>query len=183
MAPAHVISSAVTRTADGNRVVPCSCGTGPSSDLTTGAFAIGTHAGARGECFFIGTYRGCYGCPPNSRHRSPLSTDAEWPGFLETLGREAAIALDNVELFNNRARITKNGTVRVTRAVSRAKRYRWLRDCLRWSTYLTSDRPYRKALSRQEALELIRVDKGKHFDPQVVDVFLREMAGEAPPVE
>jgi putative nucleotidyltransferase with HDIG domain len=38
---------------------------------------------------------------------------------------------------------------------------------------LTSDRPYRKAWSKAKALEYIREQSGKHFDPQVVEVFLR----------
>ncbi|MDZ4132391.1 MAG: HD-GYP domain-containing protein, partial [Dethiobacteria bacterium] len=37
---------------------------------------------------------------------------------------------------------------------------------------LTSDRPYRKAWSREEALEFIKKESGTHFDPQVVDLFL-----------
>ncbi|MDY6827419.1 MAG: CHASE domain-containing protein [Bacillota bacterium] len=40
---------------------------------------------------------------------------------------------------------------------------------------LTSDRPYRKAWSREEALEYIRENSGNHFDPQVVEVFLKEI--------
>jgi PAS domain S-box-containing protein len=40
---------------------------------------------------------------------------------------------------------------------------------------LTSDRPYRKAWSREKALSLIREESGKHFDPQVVAVFLQEI--------
>ena len=38
---------------------------------------------------------------------------------------------------------------------------------------LTSDRPYRAAWSRQEALDFIREQSGSHFDPQVVELFLR----------
>lgn len=38
---------------------------------------------------------------------------------------------------------------------------------------LTSDRPYRKALSRENALAYIVEQSGKHFDPKVVDVFLK----------
>lgn len=38
---------------------------------------------------------------------------------------------------------------------------------------LTSDRPYRKAWSREAALEYIRQQAGKHFDPQVVELFLK----------
>lgn len=37
---------------------------------------------------------------------------------------------------------------------------------------LTSDRPYRKAWSRADALAHIRSGAGTHFDPAVVDVFL-----------
>ncbi|NUQ83500.1 MAG: GAF domain-containing protein [Anaerolineales bacterium] len=38
---------------------------------------------------------------------------------------------------------------------------------------LTSDRPYRKGLPHDEVRERIKADAGKHFDPQVVDVFLQ----------
>lgn len=38
---------------------------------------------------------------------------------------------------------------------------------------LTSDRPYPKAWSKEETLEYIREQSGKHFDPQVVEVFLK----------
>lgn len=37
---------------------------------------------------------------------------------------------------------------------------------------LTTDRPYRKALSTEEAFELILKGKGSHFDPDLVDAFL-----------
>ncbi|MDY6826521.1 MAG: PAS domain S-box protein [Bacillota bacterium] len=40
---------------------------------------------------------------------------------------------------------------------------------------LTSDRPYRKAWSKEKTLKLIKEDSGKHFDPAVVEVFLREI--------
>ncbi|PWB75655.1 MAG: hypothetical protein C3F07_04790 [Anaerolineales bacterium] len=45
---------------------------------------------------------------------------------------------------------------------------------------LTNDRPYRRAWSREEALEYIRTNRGTHFDPRVVDVFLEFMADESP---
>jgi len=38
---------------------------------------------------------------------------------------------------------------------------------------LTSDRPYRKAWSREKALDHIKQESGKHFDPQIVDIFLK----------
>jgi PAS domain S-box-containing protein/putative nucleotidyltransferase with HDIG domain len=37
---------------------------------------------------------------------------------------------------------------------------------------LTSDRPYRKAWTEEKALEYLREQSGKHFDPRVVEVFL-----------
>jgi len=40
---------------------------------------------------------------------------------------------------------------------------------------LTSDRPYRSAWTKEQALEYIRAQSGKHFDPQVVELFLREI--------
>ena len=38
---------------------------------------------------------------------------------------------------------------------------------------LTNDRPYRKAWSHAEALEYIREQRGKHFDPEITDSFLK----------
>jgi putative two-component system response regulator len=37
---------------------------------------------------------------------------------------------------------------------------------------ITSDRPYRKAMSEDEAVSLITSSSGKHFDPDVVDTFM-----------
>jgi HD-GYP domain-containing protein (c-di-GMP phosphodiesterase class II) len=37
---------------------------------------------------------------------------------------------------------------------------------------LTSDRPYRKAWSEQEAIAYLRDQSGHHFDPAVVKAFL-----------
>lgn len=37
---------------------------------------------------------------------------------------------------------------------------------------LTHTRPYRRAWSREEALELLREERGRHFDPQVIDAFM-----------
>ena len=38
---------------------------------------------------------------------------------------------------------------------------------------LINDRPYRLAWSKKDALEYIKSDSGKHFDPRVVDLFLK----------
>jgi PAS domain S-box-containing protein len=44
---------------------------------------------------------------------------------------------------------------------------------------LLSERPYRPAWSEEEAIEYIREQAGKHFDPQVVEVFLRVIGNES----
>jgi putative two-component system response regulator len=41
---------------------------------------------------------------------------------------------------------------------------------------LTSDRPYRKAWAKEEALEYIREQSSKYFDPQVVELFLNQIS-------
>ena len=41
---------------------------------------------------------------------------------------------------------------------------------------VTNDRPYRPAWTEEQALGYIREQSGKHFDPQVVNIFLRLMA-------
>ncbi|HSB00927.1 MAG TPA: HD domain-containing phosphohydrolase, partial [Anaerolineales bacterium] len=40
---------------------------------------------------------------------------------------------------------------------------------------VTSNRPYRQGWSRKKALEYIREESGKHFDPQMVELFLQEI--------
>ena len=40
---------------------------------------------------------------------------------------------------------------------------------------LTSNRPYRKALTNSEALQYILEQAGKHFDPKVADTFVKMM--------
>ncbi len=40
---------------------------------------------------------------------------------------------------------------------------------------LTTDRPYRKALTRHEASEYLRQEANKQFDPRVVEAFLGMM--------
>lgn len=41
---------------------------------------------------------------------------------------------------------------------------------------MTSDRPYRQAMSHQEAMTEIRAQAGAHFDPQIVEIFERVIA-------
>jgi putative nucleotidyltransferase with HDIG domain len=43
---------------------------------------------------------------------------------------------------------------------------------------MTSDRPYRKALDRERAIEIIKQESGKQFDPNIVQAFLQVMAQE-----
>lgn len=40
---------------------------------------------------------------------------------------------------------------------------------------LTSERPYKKAWSVDDAVDLIRENRGKHFDPALVDIFLEQL--------
>ncbi len=40
---------------------------------------------------------------------------------------------------------------------------------------LTSDRPYRRALEQKDAFKYIREQVGKHFDPQIAEIFLKMM--------
>ena len=40
---------------------------------------------------------------------------------------------------------------------------------------LTSVRPYKKAWTEQEALDFLREQKGRHFDPALVDLFIEQM--------
>lgn len=43
-----------------------------------------------------------------------------------------------------------------------------------WNSFdaMTNDRPYKKKLSFEEAVEEIKRCKGKHFDPELTDQFL-----------
>ena len=41
---------------------------------------------------------------------------------------------------------------------------------------LISDRPYRRAYSKKKALEIMKKESGKHFDPQIVKIFLEIIA-------
>jgi PAS domain S-box-containing protein/putative nucleotidyltransferase with HDIG domain len=43
---------------------------------------------------------------------------------------------------------------------------------------LTSNRPYRDAWSEKKSLDYIRQEKGKHFDPTIVDIFFRMIKDE-----
>jgi len=40
---------------------------------------------------------------------------------------------------------------------------------------LTSERPYKKAWTVEAAVSLIKETSGKHFDPQLVEVFLAQL--------
>ncbi len=43
---------------------------------------------------------------------------------------------------------------------------------------LCSDRPYRKAWSKEKALRYIKEQSGKYFDPQIVDIFPKHIHAE-----
>jgi putative two-component system response regulator len=38
---------------------------------------------------------------------------------------------------------------------------------------MTHDRPYKQSIAPAKALEVIESERGTHFDPQVVDAFMR----------
>jgi putative two-component system response regulator len=38
---------------------------------------------------------------------------------------------------------------------------------------LTSDRPYKKAFSHEDAVAIIQKEREKHFDPDIVDAFIQ----------
>ena len=38
---------------------------------------------------------------------------------------------------------------------------------------MTHDRPYKKGIAPERALEVVERERGRHFDPQVVDAFTR----------
>ena len=40
---------------------------------------------------------------------------------------------------------------------------------------LTSERPYKKAMPNEEAYEIVKEGRGKHFDPDIVDVFFDKL--------
>ena len=40
---------------------------------------------------------------------------------------------------------------------------------------MTSDRPYRRALPREKVIAYLKNESGRHFDPQVVDLFIRDL--------
>ena len=40
---------------------------------------------------------------------------------------------------------------------------------------LTSDRPYRQAFSIEQAVEILRGERGRHFDPRLVDLFIENV--------
>lgn len=48
-------------------------------------------------------------------------------------------------------------------------------------TAMTSDRPYRKSLSREEAIRIIQEGSGKQFDPRLVKIFVSILQKEGPP--
>ena len=43
---------------------------------------------------------------------------------------------------------------------------------------LTTTRSYRPALSRDEALRIMQGDSGRHFDPELLDIFIRVLPPE-----
>jgi HD-GYP domain-containing protein (c-di-GMP phosphodiesterase class II) len=42
---------------------------------------------------------------------------------------------------------------------------------------LTTDRPYRKALTKEKALVTLKEGKGTQFDPYILEVFINKILG------
>jgi putative two-component system response regulator len=61
----------------------------------------------------------------------------------------------------------------------------WGRICAVADAYdaITSERPYKKALSRDQALRIVIEERGRQFDPELVDLFVKnfEEISEVPP--
>ena len=51
--------------------------------------------------------------------------------------------------------------------------------CGRCVDALSNDRPYREAWPEEKVLEYLAGEAGKHFDPEVIQAFLKMRAGEA----
>jgi putative two-component system response regulator len=53
----------------------------------------------------------------------------------------------------------------------------WGRICAIADVYdaLTTKRPYKEAMAQEAALELIEKDRGRHFDPQLLDMFVDQL--------
>ena len=40
---------------------------------------------------------------------------------------------------------------------------------------LTNERPYKKAFSNEKSIDMMKQERGKHFDPELLDTFLTNM--------
>ncbi|MEW6054674.1 MAG: HD domain-containing phosphohydrolase [Nitrospirota bacterium] len=137
-------------------------------------------------------------------HRSQLFPDPEWLEFFEVLAAQGAIAIDNaseefqimckhpVYAYNMLSQIfflrqalnipychherwDGTGYPRGLRGEHIPLEARIFAVVDVWDA-LRSDRPYRKAWSNEKAQGYINENRGKHFDPVVVDAFLKMIA-------
>ncbi len=95
-------------------------------------------------------------------NRNPLPMDAEWLDFLETLAGQAAIAINQMQLFEDLQR----ANFELIAAYDATDE---------WDA-VTIDRPYRAGWTKESAIQYIREQSAKHFDPRVVEVFLKIIA-------
>jgi len=78
--------------------------------------------------------------------------------------------------------ITRNGMAQVIRAGLNGERFRWRRVSLRlWTCRdaLTSDRPYRKAWTRQQALTYLREQSANISIPRWLKVFIQKLESDS----
>ncbi len=122
---------------------------------------------------------GKIGIPDSILHKPTKLTDEEWvvmrkhPQFAYDMLypiEYLRLALDIP--YNHHEKWDGTGYPRGTRgeAIPMAARLFAVIDV--WDA-LTSDRPYRPAWSEPEALTYIREQSGRHFDPQVVELFFK----------
>jgi len=94
-------------------------------------------------------------------HRGPLNTDREWENFLETLGGQAAIAIDNTQLFEGMQKSNQELVLAYDATIAGWSRAMDLRDeetegHTQRVTELTLKLAEKFAISRQEQVQIRR---------------------------
>lgn len=122
---------------------------------------------------------GKIGIPDSILHKSDDLTDAEWtvmrrhPQFAYEMLNPIEYLHEALEIpFSHHEKWDGSGYPQGLKGEEIPLSARIFAVADVWDA-LTSDRPYRPAWSKEEALLYIREQSGKHFDPLVVEVFFR----------
>ncbi len=122
---------------------------------------------------------GKIGIPDSILHKPDRLTDAEWvvmrrhPQFAYTMLYPIEYLRPALDIpYNHHEKWDGTGYPRGLKGPDIPLSARLFAVIDVWDA-LTSKRPYRPAWSRQEALTYIRDQSGRHFDPQVVELFFR----------